>query len=305
MNEDVTLAKWLNDEMNDRELKDFMAQPEYATYNKIKELSGQLTVPQADMDALYQNITRNRNKANQPKVRKLNPWMPRVAAILVLALGITFFLYTTKTTTQLAAAGERDTFLLPDNSEVVLNAGSEAEYKEFNWSSNRKLELNGEAYFKVAKGKTFDVVTPLGTVTVVGTQFNVKARNGRLDVTCFEGKVKVTNGKETVFLTPGKTVAYENGKNLNLADITTHKPGWLNHETYFGKVRLQEIISELERQYKVTINLDAEVNPDAEVKKRFSGTIPMNNIDTALDQILPIYHLQAKKEGNTITLSAE
>jgi len=299
MNEDVTLAKWLNDDMNDQELKDFMAQPEYATYSKIKEFSGQLTVPQTDMDALYQNITRNRNKANQPKVRKLNPWMPRVAAMLILALGATFFFFTTNTTSQIAGTGERDTFLLPDNSEVVLNAGSEAEYKEFNWSKNRKLELNGEAYFKVAKGKTFDVVTSLGTVTVVGTQFNVRARNGRLDVTCFEGKVKVTNGKETVFLTPGKTVAYENGKKLNLPDVSASGPGWINYETYFGKVRLQEVIREMERQYKVTINLNATVD------KRFNGTIPMNNIDTALDQILPVYHLQAKKVGNTITLSAE
>jgi len=299
MNEDVTLAKWLNDEMNDRELKDFMAQPEYATYSKIKEFSGQLTVPQTDMDALYQNITRNRNKEKQPKVRKLNPWMPRVAAVLILALGTAFFFYTTTTTTQIAEAGKMDNFLLPDNSQVVLNAGSEADYKEFNWDSNRKLQLNGEAYFKVAKGKTFDVVTPVGTVTVVGTQFNVRARNGRLDVTCFEGKVKVTNGKETVFLTPGKTVAYENGINLNLPDVKATQPGWLNHETYFGKVRLQEVISEMERQYNITINLDAKV------ENRFNGTIPMNNIDNALDQIILVYHLQAKKEGNIITLSAE
>jgi len=299
MNEDVTLAKWLNDEMNDRELKDFMAQPEYATYSKIKEFSGQLTVPQANMDALYQNITQKRNKSNQPKVRKLNPWMPRVAAILILALGATFFFYTTKTTTQLAAAGDRDTFLLPDNSEVVLNAGSQAEYKEFNWNGNRKLELNGEAYFKVAKGKTFDVITKWGTVTVVGTQFNVRARNGRLDVTCFEGKVKVTNGKETVFLTPGKTVAYDDGTKLNLPDVKVHKPGWMNYETYFGKVRLREVLNEIERQYKVTIKLDTNV------QNRFNGTIPMNNIDNALDQIILVYHLQAKKEGNTITLSAE
>jgi len=300
MNEDVTLAKWLNDEMNDRELKDFMSRPEYATYSKIKDFSAQLTVPQADMEALYQNISRNKNKANQVKVRKLNPWMPRVAAMLILALGAAFFFYTTHTTAQLAAAGERDTFLLPDNSQVVLNAGSEAEYKEFNWSGNRKLELNGEAYFKVAKGKTFDVVTPLGTVTVVGTQFNVKARNGRLDVTCFEGKVKVTNGKETVFLTPGKTVAYENGKNLHLPDVTSHTPGWINYETYFGQVQLKEIISEMERQYKTKIVLNA-VQP----KSTYTGTIPMNNINTALDLILPVYHLKAVKTGDTITLSTE
>ena len=300
MNEDVTLAKWLNDEMDDRELKDFMASPEYATYSRIKDLSAQLTVPQADMDALYQNITRNKNRVNQPKVRKLNPWMPRVASILILALGITFFFYTTHTTKQLAAAGERDTFLLPDDSEVVLNAGSQAEYKEFNWTGNRKLELTGEAYFKVAKGKTFDVVTPLGTITVVGTQFNVKARNGRLDVTCYEGKVKVTNGKETVFLTPGKTVAYQNGKNLHLPDAKGHQPGWMNYETYFSQVHLQDVISEMELQYKIKIVLETTTLP----KSIYTGTIPMNDIDTALDVILPVYHLKAAKTGNTITLSS-
>lgn len=302
MNEDVTLAKWLNNEMNDKELQEFILTPEYATYNKIKEYSAQLTAPEADMDALYQNITRNKNRAKQVKVRRLNPWLPRVAAILVIMFSAAFFLYASHTTSQMAAAGQRDNFLLPDYSEVVLNAGSEANYKEFNWSSNRRLELNGEAYFKAAKGKTFDVVTPHGTVTVVGTQFNVKARNGRLDVTCFEGKVKVTAGNEVVFLTPGKSVAYENGKNLNVADDKNLTPGWINYEVSFSKESLQNIVSELERQYGTTITFSGSNVP----AKRFTGTIPMNDMNTALDIIQGVYHLKSAKAGNnTIILSSE
>jgi len=302
MNEDVTLAKWLNNEMNDAELQDFMQTPEYATYSKIKEYSAQLTAPETDMDALYQNITRNKNRAKQPKVRKLNTWLPRIAAMLVLALGAAFFFYASHTTTQMASAGQRDTFLLPDYSEVVLNAGSQAEYKAFNWSGNRRLDLNGEAFFKAAKGKTFDVVTPLGTVTVVGTQFNVKARNGRLDVTCFEGKVKVTSGNEVIFLTPGKSVAYENGKNLNVADDKKAAPGWITYETSFNKESLQNIVSELERQYKTTIT----INGNDMHSKRFTGTIPMNDLNTALDIIQAVYHLKSAKAGtNTIILSSE
>ena len=303
MNEDVTLAKWLNNELTDSELQGFVSQPEYATYSKIKEFSAQLTVPQADMDALYQNIERNKNKDRQTKVRQLNPWMARIAAVLVLALGATFFFYTTHTTTQLAAAGERDSFMLPDNSEVVLNAGSEAEYREWNWGGNRTVELNGEAYFKVAKGKMFDVVTPLGTVTVIGTQFNVKARNGRLDVSCFEGKVRVISGNNVTLLTPGKIIAFENGKQLPLKPVVEGtKPGWINYETSFNSESLQNVISEMERQYKMTITLDASA---PKKPSPFSGTLKMNNIDSALDNIQMIYQLKSKKEGNTIILSSE
>ncbi len=303
MNDDVTLAKWLNNEMSDKELQDFMLTPEYVTYNKIKEYSGQLAAPEADIDALYQNIIHNKHKAKQPKVRKLNPWLPRIAAMLILALGATFFFYASHTTTQLTAAGQRGSFLLPDYSEVVLNAGSAAEYKAFNWAGNRKLELNGEAYFKATKGKTFDVVTPLGTVTVIGTQFNVKARNGRLDVTCFEGKVKVKSGDNTVLLTPGKSIAFLNGKNIDLdvAKSAGIQPGWITNEASFNTESLENIISELERQYNTTIKLNVTTLPT----KHYTGMIPTNNLATALDIIEAVYHLKSAKAGNTIILSSE
>jgi transmembrane sensor len=298
MNEDITLAKWLNDEMDEAELNEFMHAPEYATYSKIKTLSARLKAPDVNLEDLYQSI--DKNKTQEPKVRKLNPWLPRIAAVLVLALGISFYLFATAVITQTALAGNRDVFTLPDESEVTLNAGSEASYKEWNWSDNRKLQLNGEAYFKVAKGKTFDVVTPLGTITVVGTQFNVKVRNNRLDVTCFEGKVKVTTKVETLLLTPGKTVAFKDGKNLNLPDVTITKPGWLSNETYFANESLQNVIAEMERHYKLNITIVGNVPA-----KPFTGTIPMNNITTALDIIQPIYHLKSKKVGDKIILTAE
>jgi transmembrane sensor len=302
MNEDVTLARWLNNEMDDKELQDFMSAPEYTTYSKIKDYSAQLKAPEADIDTLYKNITLAKDKANQPKVRSLSPWLPRIAAMLILTLGVAFFLYASHTTNQHTGAGQRDTFLLPDNSQVVLNSGSEAAYKAFNWGGNRRLELNGEAYFKAAKGKTFDVVTPLGIVTVVGTQFNVKARNGRLDVTCYEGMVQVVSGNNSVLLTPGKSVAYKNGKNINLtAEGINTQPGWISHEALFNTENLENIISELERQYNTTIKLNVSTIPT----KHYTGMIPTNNMATALDILQAVYHLKSAKAGNTIILSSE
>lgn len=300
MKDEVMLAKWLNNELDEKELKAFMASPEFSTYNKIKEYSTQLTAPEADMDSLYERIKANRDKP--VKVRKLNPWLPRIAAMFVLALGATFFIYTNHTTTQLADVGQRTEFLLPDNSSVTLNAGSEADYKTWNWKNNRKLQLNGEAYFKVAKGQTFDVVTSMGKVTVVGTQFNVKARENRFDVTCFEGKVKVTvNNNESVLLTPGKSIAFESGKLIEVPLDENLQPGWITYETSFYREKLVNIVSELERQYNVTIQLD-NVHPE---KDSYIGTIPMNNLDTALELIETTYHLKSQKTGNKIILSTE
>ena len=300
MKDEVMLAKWLNNELDEKELKDFMATPEFDTYNKIKEYSAQLTVPEADMDALYNRIENGRIKP--VKVKKLTPWITRIAAMLVIALGASYFLYINKTTTQLAENGRRTEFLLPDNSSVMLNAGSEVDYKTWNWENNRKLQLNGEAYFKVAKGQTFDVVTSMGKVTVVGTQFNVKARDNRFDVTCFEGKVRVTCNGKTVLLTPGKSITFENGKMMQMQVEQNHQPGWLTYEVAYNNEKLTSIISEIERQYNVSIELNIQ-NP--EELTGYTGYIRMNNLNEALESITTAYQLKSQNTDNKIILSIE
>jgi len=300
MKDDTMLAKWLNNELDAKELEAFMSTPEFATYNKIKEYSAQLTAPEADMDALYARISANKNKPAQ-KVRTLNPWISRIAAMLVIALGATYFLYINKTTTQLAENGQRTEFLLPDNSSVTLNAGSEADYKTWNWKNNRKLQLDGEAYFKAAKGKTFDVVTAMGKVTVVGTQFNVKARDNRFDVTCFEGKVRVTSNGKAVLLTPGKSITFENGKMQTSEDKKT-QPGWLTYEVVYSNEKLTSVINEIERQYSVDVELTVQ---HPEKLSAFTGYIPMNNLNNALESITTAYNLKSQKTGNKIILSVE
>ncbi|QYJ67361.1 FecR family protein [Flavobacterium litorale] len=297
MKEDVKLAKWLNGEMSGEELRAFEASAGFETYRKIKEYSGALSAPDTDINAIYQNVTRNKNK--EVKVRTLNPWFTKVAAMLLVALGVSYFFYATHTTNQSATLGEHTEFLLPDNSTVILNADSEATFKTWNWNNNRTIKLDGEAYFKVAKGKKFDVVTNLGTVTVVGTQFNVKAREDRFDVTCFEGKVMVkSNGKE-ILLTPGQSAIFEGGNNLNVPLEDDVQPGWINYEVNFYNEDLYNVIAEMERQYNVTINLK-----QGEYSS-FTGPLPMNDLDTALDNITTAYNLKLEKAGDKIVLTSE
>jgi ferric-dicitrate binding protein FerR (iron transport regulator) len=215
--------------------------------------------------------------------------MFRVAAILVIALGITLAMQNFTTQNQFASNGTRTSFLLPDNSEVVLNAGSEIEYKKWNWKKNRNLELQGEAYFKVAKGEKFEVKTSLGKVAVLGTQFNVKARKNRFDITCFEGRVKVNYKDKELILTHGQSVSFENGKQVN-AKATSAKPEWLENKIDFSKEKLLNITDEIQRQYNVNIRIKSGLSNEL-----FTGKIPTNNLDIALEIIATTYNLEIKK----------
>jgi transmembrane sensor len=288
MEKNYLLAKWLNNDLTKEELALFMADPAFEEYEKIKNYSAQLKTPDFDEAEILKNVISH--KKTTPKVIPLHKnWIFRVAAVLVIALGITFTVQNFATQTQYASNGKKITFSLPDNSQVVLNSGSEIEYKKWNWSLHRDLELKGEAYFKVAKGQRFEVKTDLGKVAVLGTQFNVKARKNRFDITCFEGRVKVNYKEKEIILTHGQSVTFENGNQIN-TPVNTEKPEWIDNQIAFNKEKLRNILDEIQRQYNITIDVKNE-SPN----ELFTGKIPTNNLDVALGIIATTYHLEPKK----------
>lgn len=288
MDEKYELAKWLAGEMTEQELNDFQNQPGYETYSKIKEYSSQLNAPDFDADLLYQKTIKHPKK--NPKVIPLyqSKWM-KVAAIFLVFLGLTFVIRTNINSTEIASNGAQTKFLLPDNSQIVLNSGSEIKYKKWNWDNNRKLELKGEAYFKVAHGKKFEVNTPLGTVSVLGTQFNVKARKNRFDVTCYQGRVKVVHNTTTVIITKGNTVSFE-ANSFEKGTVNSTKPEWTSNQMGFKKENLQNILDEIQREYNCKIVLNATPN-----NQLFTGTIPSDDLKTALEIVSATYHLKISK----------
>ncbi len=288
MDENYILSKWLNNELTDSELADFKASDNYAIYEKIKNYSSQLEVAEFDEDKILESILKQ--EKNTPKVIPLSKkWLVQIAAIFILGLAITYVIQNFVPQTQYAQNGKIITFSLPDNSEVVLNSGSEIEYKKWNWNIHRRIELQGEAYFRVAKGRRFEVQTNLGKVAVLGTKFNVKARKNRFDVTCFEGRVRVNYKDKQIILTHGQSVTFENGKQLNTI-IKTSKPEWLENKIAFNKENLHNLLEEIQRQYNVIIELKA-----THTNALFTGKIPTNNIDVALQIIATTYNLEFNK----------
>lgn len=293
MEENYKLAKWLNDEMTEEELIEFQSESDYHLYKKIKLYSSELETSNFNEQELFSKII-NAKKEN-PKVIVLKTnWFLRIAAILVISCGLLFTYFNFSTSSEIAENGNKTTFSLPDNSEVVLNSGSEIEYKKWNWDSNRNLNLEGEAYFKVAKGKKFQVITNLGKVSVLGTQFNVKARKNRFDVTCYEGRVKVDYQNQEIIITKGQTVAFENDIKIIEQNISISKPSWTFKEIAFEKENLSNVIDEIKRQYNISI-----ATSKIETDQLFTGKIPTNNIEIALQVVASSYHLKINKINQT------
>ncbi len=252
MEDNYKLAKWLAGELSEAELRTFEKSPEFKTYEKIAHYSSQLVHPSFDENSLYQNVISGRKKTTRV-VSLHQTWWFRVAAIFLIFPGLSFFYKSSIAISESAENGEfKLVFNLPDNSQVVLNAGSEIDYNKWNWDNHRQLQLAGEAYFKVAKGKKFEVQTNLGTVTVLGTQFNVKARGNRFDVTCYEGRVKVNYQQQQVIITRGNRVSFENGVLLKIPNTNATKPEWTAGELTFVDANLASILDEMERQYDCT-----------------------------------------------------
>lgn len=287
MEENFELAKWLAGEMSEEELKAFQSDPQYPTYQKIAQYSSQLQAPAYDMDKAYQKIISRQQKATKTIPLYANVWF-KVAAVIVLFLGLSVFYKATVSVTESAANGEQTTFSLPDDSQVVLNSGSEIRYSKLLWKNHRNLDLSGEAYFKVAKGKKFEVHTNLGTVTVLGTQFDVKARQNRFDVTCYEGRVKVNYQNQQVIITKGMAVAFEDGQLIPVPNTTATMPEWRSGELVFVQERLAHVLQELERQFDCKIE-----NKHASNDQLFTGVLPKDNLQEALQILSANYHLKS------------
>jgi len=279
MDKDYLLKKWLNNDLNEAEAKAFAQQDDFEFNQQIINDAKLFKASQFSIVGDYSDFKGNTSgKSNSIDIRSLNSIL-RIAAVLVIGIGIYFAFFNTNTMQFETIAGEKIDFTLPDQSLVSLNALSSIEFNKKNWSDDRSLELKGEAYFKVAKGSVFSVQTTNGEVTVLGTQFTVKQRQDYFEVKCFEGVVQVTSLGNEIILNAGESFRIINGNSENRSlDLT--EPEWINNKSMFQAVPLLEVLAEMERQYDIQISID---NMDA--NRLFTGGFMHDNLNNALISI--------------------
>ncbi len=300
MKEDY-LAKWLNNELSEEDLQAFRETPEYKTYERIASVSQRLEGPAFDADAALARLKESRTPSGGKvvRMRPLSRWIG-VAAAVVLMLGAATFYLASRADTVEAGYAQRQEVQLPDASEVFLNAGTELSYRGDRWDRKRSVELQGEAFFKVAKGETFTVETGSGSVTVLGTQFNVLQRGDIFVVSCYEGLVRVDAQGTSVELPAGTSYRLVGGKGQKTEITPADGPSWMHSESSFNSMPLSFVLEEFQRQYDMEVET-REVN----TSQTFTGTFSNTNMNLALESISAPFQLTFEVKGNKVLLYAE
>ncbi|GAA4106563.1 FecR domain-containing protein [Aquimarina addita] len=296
--DDIFLSRWINEELSEEELRDFQAHPDYEYYLKIKVGTDSLQLMNYDENEALHSIKSKHQKASKKEVKPIIKLWPYAAVAASVAIIFSLFLLNPKSS-YTSTYGEQLAVTLPDGSEMLLNAKSEASFNKDNWDTNRTIKLEGEAYFKVKKGSTFTVMTKNGSVSVLGTQFNVQSLSSFFEAVCYEGKVHVESGNDNKILTAGKAYRNINSTSPEQWEFTAIEPSWIHNTSSFRSTPIQYVFRQLEKQYEVHIN-SKKIN----TKLRYTGTFPNNDLELALKTVFSTLGIQYElsQDGKIVVL---
>ncbi len=258
--------------------------------------------------------------------------LKKYAAVFIIACALSGFLFYNIGKNQLTPGlmaknelvvpfGSKAEFTLADGTKVTLNAGSKLKYSGSYGITDRTLQLEGEAYFKVAKNRQlpFIVKTSHVDVRALGTEFNVKAYPGEetIETTLVEGSVDIDRNNTktpaglTVLKPNQKFTYYINKPAIKEAEVkkevlkAAEKHLALKHDTaivtrlndvapviswkenkwIIENQNLQQLAIEMERKFDVKINFNSERLKNF----RFSGTL----LNEPIEQVLMVMGVSA------------
>jgi transmembrane sensor len=207
-------------------------------------------------------------------------------------------------------AGELKQIILPDRSEVVLNANSTLSIPP-QWGAERKVWLSGEAYFSVKKlasvtdgQKTmakFTVVTPSLRVQVIGTAFNVSERNQKAVVVLNSGSIQLKLPSDsTILMEPGELIAYEPAEQrLEKKEVKPETySAWKNSEWILDNQNLTQVAARIEE----TFNVEVEIRNQEHSRGGISGVVPTENLDILLEALATTLKVKVIRSENKIII---
>ena len=268
-----------------------------------------------DVNAAWEKLSERISEADikdeeRGKVFKLNPLILRIAAVIVLGLALFGIFRSELFNKEIVVASTNNQLIqdLPDGSKVSLNENSSISYSKDFDGDERKLELEGEAFFEVKRDKSrpFVVSTGVGQVKVLGTSFNIDAGDdNEIRVEVVTGLVEVSIANSTAdslrIQIPAGRTGIINGKSgrvfmeeSNVRDDLF----WLNKRIVFNKTPLPEVLKVLEKNYKVKFSGLTEDLEKCLLTARFKES----NIEAILEVISLTFNLQFTTEGDTVKL---
>ena len=244
----------------------------------------------------------------QQKVRQLRLWAVSAAAVISLFIGLGYLLTLPKAAvwqTYQMAANETGEITLPDGSIVSLREGSQLRFPDKFSSKKREVILSGEAFFEVAKDSTkpFRILTDKVVTSVLGTSFQLTARDSIVQIAIVTGKVAfypTADSLQPLILTPGQRGTYHSLRD-SLAQTPYDNPNllaWKTHQLVFDNRSMEAVARELSDYFGKEVLIASD-----ELKaKRLTSKYDHPELAEVLAELTTILGVETKVDGDRISL---
>jgi transmembrane sensor len=312
----LLLSKKLSGEISDEESKLLNESLKNPVYQQLSTQLSRYFVHKPAKNAKTERLKDTWGKINKAeregfeehfssgKTRIFNSNWIKVAAVILLSIGVSFVIYNMGTTEldSVKTQDNRSFTVLQDGTQIWLNKYSTISYNQDFGKHKRELTLTGEAYFDVVKNEKVPLfIHARGIdIEVKGTAFNVNAyqENHEIQVALIRGLIQVTNNHnqaQKVLLYPNQKLIFSNEANAksNFMILPLATPQlvrltkWTSDTLVFKKQKLKDLAIQLEKKYELNIEIQSEQLKE----RRFSGTFTTETIQQALEALKQSYPL--------------
>ena len=192
---------------------------------------------------------------------------------------------------------------LSDGTEVWLNANSRLTYPTAFKGKERKVTLQGEAYFKVTHDAHHPFIVKAGDMEtrVLGTEFNVNAADvTRPHVTLVQGSVKVTSDNYNKVIVPGEDAAVDEQGGIKVSHVDVNDIAcWKDGVQLFNDTSLRDILVQLGSWYNVSVVCHDDALLDKHLRYMYDRH---RGIEEAVKMLNSITNNKIKLHNNTILI---
>lgn len=304
--EQLQVHEWLQaNEANEKYFRHFTT-----IWNESKTLAATITVDEKEAWKKFKSrIEKNaaETKKRKPATLLFKRQLQVAAAVLLIAVA-GWLVYNAASNSE-ALMVNKQTFAstlidtLTDGSIITLNKNTKLDYPSAFTGKTRTVQLKGEAFFKVAhdKAKPFIVNANDITITVVGTEFNVKNYDSSTQVIVESGIVRVSKGSNSIELHKGEQVMIKN--NNASFEKSVIKDSLYNYyrtkEIICSNTPLPAVIATINEAYNAHIVLGSE----ALNQLQLSATFKDEDLQTIITIIQQTFDLQVTRQGDSTILN--
>lgn len=194
--------------------------------------------------------------------------------------------------------------VLPDQTKVWLNAASSLRYPTAFTGNERRVEIDGEAYFEVAKNPSAPFIVKINdetSVKVLGTHFNINAytNEDQIKTTLLEGSVQISGKNTLATIKPGQQAKISRSSassSIQIAEsVNTDKVmAWKNGVFDFDDASLEEVMHQLERWYDIDVVYEQGV-PKIEFVGKMGRDLSLKGVLRGLELSKVRFKLEGRK----------